>query len=396
MTKNCLFIPLTAILLACSDNDYEAELPVVTDQDAILAQFEGRIDLTDLPNYADQDIPEYISKDNTEDNPITDQGVVLGRVLFYDKNLSSDNTISCASCHQQAFAFSDGAVASQGVNGTTGRHSMRLVNARFSDEENFFWDERASTLEQQTTQPIQDHIEMGFSGNEGDEDITALCEKLESLAYYNELFTFVYGDAEITEERMQNALSQFIRSIQSFDSKYDQGRLLAGNNNANFSNFTDEENIGKSLYMERPDFDMNGVRISGGLGCNTCHRAPEFDIDPNSRNNGIIISLSNPNELDDDVTRSPTLRDLFNSTGDANGPMMHTGFTEDLGIVLEHYSNIPDNIAGIDRRLNPRGNGQNLAMTEEEKNAVIAFIKTLSGNDVYTNEKWSDPFSSGN
>ncbi len=253
MTKNWLFIPLTAMVLACSDSDYESELPVVTDQDAILAQFQGRIDLTDLPNYADQDIPAYISKDNTEDNPITNQGAVLGRVLFYDKNLSSDNSVSCASCHQQAFAFSDGAIASQGVNGTTGRHSMRLINARFSDEENFFWDERAGTLEQQTTQPIQDHIEMGFSGNEGDEDITALCEKLESLDYYNELFTFVYGDAQITEERMQNALSQFIRSIQSFDSKYDQGRVLVGSNNANFSNFTDEENIGKSLYMERAD-----------------------------------------------------------------------------------------------------------------------------------------------
>lgn len=387
-----LLLTIALFFYSCDSSDSDDQLIIVSDQNAILETFGGSIDLNNLPDYSNQSIPSYISKDNTADNPITDKGAVLGRVLFYDKNLSSDNTIACASCHQQTFAFSDGDVASTGVNGTTGRHSMRLINARFADESNFFWDERAATLEAQTTQPIQDHVEMGFSGNDGDDDILTLCEKLESIEYYNELFTFVYGDEQITEERMQNALGQFIRSIQSFDSKYDIGRISAGNNNADFSNFTEEENDGKDLFMERPDFNNNGVRIGGGLGCNGCHRAPEFDIDPNSRNNGIVESLANPNEQDTDVTRSPTLRDLFNTNGTANGPMMHTGFTEDLGDVLEHYSNIPANVNGLDRRLTPGGNAQDLAMTETEKAAVIAFIKTLSGSDVYTNEKWSDPF----
>ncbi len=326
-------ITLTSLLLVSCSSEAEEMTPV--SQDAILATFDGRIDLENLPNYANQEIPNYINDDNTATNFITDGGVVLGRVLFYDKNLSIDNTVSCSSCHQQSFAFSDPDAASTGVNGTTGRHSMRLINARFADGDNFFWDERANTLELQTTMPIQDHVEMGFSGEDGNEDIQGLCDKMETIDYYNELFTFVYGDSEVTEKRMQLALAQFIRSIQSFDSKYDAGRSQVADEDHNFPNFTDQENKGKELFSDRPEFN--------------------------------------------------------NPAGEANGPFMHTGFSVDFEDVLDHYNNIPD-VVGLDRRLNPQGNPQNLAMTQEEKEAVIAFIKTLGGTDVYTNEKWSDPF----
>ena len=133
--------------------------------------------------------------------------------------------------------------------------------------------------------PIQDHVEMGFSGTEGDQTIEDICDKLEGIAYYNELFEFVYGDAEITETRMQASLAQFIRSIQSFDAKYDEGRAQVNDNNDNFPNFTAQENQGKDLFMRGPQLDNNGIRTGAGIGCNTCHRAPEFDIDDDSRNN---------------------------------------------------------------------------------------------------------------
>ena len=178
--------------------------------------FGTTIDPNNLANYANQSIPDYITIDNTDGNPITDKGATLGRVLFYDKNLSINNTISCSSCHKQELAFSDDAVLSQGVNGVTGRHSMRLVNNRFSLESKYFWDERASNLENQTTMPIKDHGEMGYSGENGDPDFSALIAKLSAIGYYKELFNFVYGSEEITEYKMQLALAQFIRSIQSF------------------------------------------------------------------------------------------------------------------------------------------------------------------------------------
>ncbi len=360
---------------------------------AIEATFKGSIDLNHLENYAGQTIPGYIRKDNTGANHITDKGATLGRVLFYDKKLSVNNTVACASCHKQEFAFGDTAVASQGVNGTTGRHSMRLVNARFGVESKFFWDERATSLEDQTTKPIQDHKEMGYSGQNGDQNINDLIAKLQGQDYYKELFTFVYGSEEITETKIQNALAQFIRSIQSFDSKYDIGRSLTNNDQANFPNFTMQENMGKNLFLTPPTFDANSIRISGGLGCNGCHNAPEFDIDPNSRSNGIGGSLSGGPDFTN--TRAPSLRNLTNAQGTVNGPMMHTAVIKDLQAAIGHYGNLTNaanNNTNLDPRLKPNGIGQQLQLNQQEVQSVIAFLKTLSGNDIYTNKKWGNPF----
>lgn len=353
----------------------------------------GTIDLNNLYNYANQPVPTYINKDNTASNTITDEGATLGRVLFYDKKLSVDNTIACASCHHQEFAFSDTARASVGVDGTTPRHSMRLINSRFADEDNFFWDERAATLEAQTTMPIQDHIEMGWSGMNGDPDLDSLMRKMAGIDYYKQLFTLVYGDTIVTETRIQNAIAQFVRSIQSFDSKFDVGRAQVNGDGAPFPNFTASENSGKQLFLAPPQFDGNGSRIGGGLGCQGCHRAPEFDIAPNSGNNGFVTTINNTG-LDFTITRSPTLRDLFDTNGVANGPFMHHGGSTNIQTVLSHYDSIviaPGNNT-IDPRLVPGGNPQRLNLTAQERTDVIAFLHTLTGRDVYKNEIWSSPF----
>jgi len=105
---------------------------------------------------------------------------------------------------------------------------------------------------------------------------------MDEIGYYKELFQFTFGSDQITETKIQSALAQFIRSIQSFDSKYDAGRALANGNNQNFTNFTNQENSGKNLFMSPPIFDANSNRTSGGVGCAGCHAAPEFDIDPRS------------------------------------------------------------------------------------------------------------------
>lgn len=354
------------------------------------AAFSGKINLNALSNYAAQTIPAYITKSNITNNRTTDAGATLGRVLFYDKKLSSNNTVSCASCHQQANAFGDTAVASTGVNGTTGRHTPRLINARFGQEAKFFWDERAANLEAQSTMPIRNHTEMGFSGTNGDADFSAVIAKLSAIDYYRELFKFVYGSEEITENKMQLALAQFVRSIISFDSRYDTGRASAPNNNRNFTNFTAEENLGKTLFLQAPVFNGSS-RVGGGLGCGGCHRAPEFDIDANSLNNGVTTSLDGSTDLTN--TRSPSLRDLVKTDGTVNGPMMHDGSRRTLLTMLEHYNTISAaNNMFLDNRLRPAGSGQNLNMTTAEKNALIAFLKTLAGSNVYVDLKWSNPF----
>jgi cytochrome c peroxidase len=393
--KKQIILSLIALLgLASCSNNSDDNYEEVTTYPFVEAEFGSSINLQNLANYANQVVPTYITKNNAQGNLITDKGATLGRVLFYDKKLSSNNTISCSSCHIQANAFGDVAVASQGVNGTTGRHSMRLINVRFANEAKFFWDERAINLETQTSMPIKDHGEMGFSGQNGDQSFSDLIIKLNAVGYYRELFKFAYGTEEITETKIQTALSQFIRSIQSFDSKYDAGRALAANDNQNFANFTTQENQGKNLFLTPPTFNASGVRTSGGLGCAGCHRAPEFDIDPNTGNNGIIGTIAG-NGIDVTNTRAPSLRDLVKIDGTTNGPMMHTGVITTLQQAIGHYGtiNIAPGNTNLDPRLRPNGVGQQLNLTATEVNAVIAFLRTLSGTDVYTNTKWSNPFN---
>ncbi len=361
---------------------------------ATKASFGTNIDFTNLSNYASQAKPTYILNDNTGANVITDAKATLGRVLFYDKNLSINNTINCGSCHNQSFAFSDTSVVSDGVEGgLTARHSMRLINARFANEAKFFWNERAASLEIQTTMPIQEHTEMGFSGLSGRGNMTTLLAKLSGIKYYKEIFNTVYKDTIITEARLQESLAQFVRSIQSFDSKFDIGRAQVNNERAPFPNYTTTENAGKDLFLTAPTFDGNGNRIAGGIGCNGCHRAPEFDIDPNTKNNGIIgVIGSAAIELND--TRAPSLRDLVKSDGTVNARMMHTGQFNTIEGVLGHYNNI-DNAVGnnnLDGRLKADGVGNKLNMTTNEITQVVAFMKTLGGKNVYTDKKWSNPF----
>lgn len=390
-----LFFILFIAFTSCSDDndDPNLYLPIAVSYPNVEAAFGDRLNLNALNNYANQAIPAYITKDNSILNRISDKGATLGRVLFYDKNLSSNNTISCSSCHNQANAFGDTNVVSTGVNCSTGRHSMRLINTRFAVENKFFWDERAASLEIQTTMPIKDHGEMGFSGTNGDQDFSGLTTKLGNIGYYKELFQFVYGSEEVTENKIQLALAQFIRSIQSFDSKYDFGRVLAPNNNAPFANYTAQENLGKNLFNQPPVFDANSIRTGGGVGCAGCHAAPEFDIDPNSRNNGIIGTIAGVG-IDITNTRAPSLRDLVKTNGTTNGSMMHTGIISSLQAAIGHYGtiNIAPGNTNLDPRLRPNGIGQKLNLNATEVDALIAFLRTLSGTNVYVDAKWSTPF----
>lgn len=393
MKKNLFFIFSSFVSLSSCNNNEDDYSPIDSYPN-VEGTFGISIDLNNLDNYANQTIPGYITKDNSTLNPITDKGATLGRVLFYDTNLSSNNTTSCATCHKQSIAFTDTDIASSGANELTGRHSMRLVNSRFSNESKFFWNERSASLEIQTTMPIKDHGEMGFSGENGDLSFNDLITRLSNIGYYQELFDFVYGSEEITESKIQLALAQFIRSIQSFDSKYDTGRALVTNDNQDFPNLTAQENLGKNLFLAPPQFDANSSRIGGGVGCAGCHAAPEFDIDPNSLNNGFTSIINNPIQVDLTNTRAPSLRNITKQDGSLNSFLMHSAELNNLEALINHYNriNITTENTNLDPRLKPNGIGQKLNMTGTEISALQVFLITLAGNDVYTNPKWSNPF----
>ncbi|HET6341834.1 MAG TPA: cytochrome-c peroxidase, partial [Gemmatimonadota bacterium] len=192
--------------------------------------------------------------DNTPpENPITNAGATLGRVLFYDVRLSANDRIACASCHQQAFGFGDTARFSPGLSGRhPERRTMALANARFYEYGKFFWDERASPLEAQILHPIQDTLEMGM-------ELGALARKLGATPYYPAFFTAAFGSPEVTSDRVSLALAQFVRSLVSAESRFDAVFATAGA--PNYSLLSEQEREGMRIFND-----------AGDAGCVNCHR----------------------------------------------------------------------------------------------------------------------------
>ena len=337
-------------------------------------------------NYADITLPPHLQLPNVQDtdntppgNPITDAGATLGRVLFYDKKLSVTNTVACADCHKQELAFTDDSPFSQGfAGGFTGRNSMSLVMARFYPNGHFFWDERAATLEDQILLPIQDPLEMGQSLN-------ALLPELQATDYYPPLFAAAFGTPEITSDRLARAVSQFIRSMVSYQSRYDQGRTLTpGPPTAPFPNFTPEENRGKQIFF------------SPNLGnCAACHGTDAFTA-PAPRNNGLNLSYVD-NGLGD-FTGNPQHNGLFKVPSLRNvaltAPFMHDGRFETLMDVVLHYDHgvQPHPNLSPQLRESPGGPPRQLLMSQEDRQALVAFMHTLTDTRFTTDERWSDPF----
>lgn len=347
-------------------------------------------------NYAHMELPyHYISAvaneaDNTpEENEITDMGATLGRVLFYDRNLSVDNTISCASCHKQELAFSDDATFSAGIGGQlTQRNSMTIMNSRFYENGHFFWDERASTLEEQALIPIQDHTEMGI-------DLEDLEIKLRQLTYYPLLFQKAFGSTEVTSEKIALALSQFMRSVVSVNSRFDVGFAAAGfpedeEQMPDFPNFTDQENLGMDIFY----------RGRNGGTCLYCHGSPQH-VNDEAKNNGLALNYTDQgkgaitgNPADRALFKVPSLRNIAKTA-----PYMHDGRFATLIEVVNHYSEGVQDHPNLNFRLKTLDDGAvgtaevlQLRLTQEEKEALVAFLHTLTDEVVLTDEKYSDPF----
>lgn len=337
--------------------------------------------------YANQPLPFYFNSppiqaqiNTPADNAITDWGATLGRVLFYDKKLSINNSISCATCHAQANGFSDTAVLSKGfAGGLTGRHSMSLINAKYYPNGRFFWDERATTLEQQVLTPVQDAVEMGMR-------LDTLNNRLQKTTHYPYLFNKAFGTEAITSDRIAKAMAQFIRSMVSYQSKFDAGRAAVTPGQdpvlTPYSNFTAQENEGKQLFF------------SPITTCNTCHGTETFTA-PADRNNG----LENPSvdRGKGGVTNIPVQVGNFKVPSLKNialtAPYMHDGRFKTLEEVVEHYnSGITPNPNLAPQLKNNDGTPKRMNLTTQQKNALVAFLKTLTDNVITTDVKFSNPF----
>lgn len=335
-------------------------------------------------NYAKIGLPFYFNAvpvsptDNTPAaNPVTNEGATLGRVLFYDKSLSVNNTIACASCHHQSNSFSDVVQFSKGYEGGfTTRNSMSLANARFYNNGTFFWDERAATLEAQTLMPIEHPVEMGMT-------LDALEEKLATKDYYKVLFRQAFGDSVVNRDRISKALAQFIRAMVSYQSRYDEGLVSLGHPpgpNENMPGFSQQENQGLRLYQQN---------------CGRCH-GTEVQVINTASNNGLDqvyidngVGAITGRPQDNGKFKVPSLRNAA-----LTAPYMHDGRFKTLDEVVEHYNSGVKNHPNLDPRLRTPGTNQpqQLALNSQQKAAIVAFINTLTDTKFTSDVRYSDPF----
>jgi cytochrome c peroxidase len=255
------------------------------------------------------------------DNPLTQASIQLGRKLFFDKRLSKDNSLSCATCHDPANAFTDKNPTAVGVNQQTGtRRSPRLLNRAWGTK--FFWDGRSPSLEDQVLQPIANPIEMALPLDD-------------ALAKLNQIPDY----QPITQSQLARALASYVRTILAGNSPYDQ--FLAGNQNA----LTPQQKLGLQLFRTK-------------AACISCHLGPNLTDEALHQTNAGKIDRGKP-------FKTPGLRHIAQSA-----PYFHDGSAPTLDAVIDHYNNGD----APDPEIQP------LHLTPEEKQALKAFLQSLTGD----------------
>lgn len=294
------------------------------------------------------------------DNTITEEKFTLGRKLFYEPRFSRDNTISCGSCHIQSSAFTQhGHDVSHGIDDRLGtRNSPPIMNLAWMPT--FMWDGGVFDLDLQPIVPITAHEEM-------DETLNNVFAKLRSHPDYPKLYKKAFGDTAINTARTMKALSQFMLLCVSAGSKYDS--VVNNTGNAQFSL---QEQQGYELFQQK---------------CAGCHKEPLF-TDFSFRNNGIAIGPNDDkgrfaitlNETDKYKFKVPSLRNVA-----LTAPYMHDGRFITLDAVMEHYRNNVQHTLNLDASLS-----SGISMSDEEKNNIIAFLRTLSDKNFLNNRLLSE------
>lgn len=321
-----------------------------------------------------------------EDNPLTTESIALGRRLFYDPILSSNNQVSCATCHKQALAFTDGLTTSVGVSGTSlSFNAMSLVNLMWGPQ-HFFWDGRSTSLEDQALHPIEHRDEMA-------RNIDDLVVALKKDNTYKQLFKQAFG--KVTAQGIVKALANFQRTLISANSRYDQ--YLRGE-----ITLSPQEEQGRKLFMAHPD---TKVSLRGG-NCIDCHSqfltsgfATAFD---GFSNNGLdndqtlqpgLFALTN-NAAHRGLFKVPTLRNIA-----VTAPYMHDGRFATLEQVLAHYNGgikrsktLSPLIIEADNIAKTQNDHISLNLNEQEIVAIIAFLHTLTDEEFLANTAFANPF----
>ena len=298
----------------------------------------------------------------------------LGRVLFYDQKLSALENISCASCHNQSLSFTENKSFSEGISAPTKRNSMHLNDMAWTNNKSFFWDMSETDLHEMIRLPLTDENEIGANMDE-------IAMKLSLTDYYPELFVKAFGDPLITEDRIVDGLVQFIMSMNTFNSKFDQEAAQG------FSGFTIQEELGLQLFSENCTFCHNQGKHAffeeelGNFGT-------PLESFPFLFNNGLPADPDDAgagewNPGFENLFKIPSLRNI-----ELTAPYMHDGRFDNLDDVINFYSEETEENEWSFGFIPPGG----FQFSEVEKSSLKAFLKTLTDETFLTNPIWSDPF----
>lgn len=324
----------------------------------------------DIGNFPEPILPE--------DNPMTVAGVELGKMLFFEKRLSKNNSQACADCHRQNNAFNDILQFSVGIEGLPGkRNAMSVFNLAWHYN-GFLWDGRETLLRDQALEPIQDALEMN-------ETLENVITKLSADDLYLDQFTRAFGSSEVTAPKMGLAMEQFMMSIVSNNSKYDQ--YLAGE-----TTLTESEERGRLLYFTEynPFFPDES-----GADCEHCHGG--FNLTNNQYiNNGLDTwgmmedfgrELATGNEADRGKFKVPSLRNIA-----LTPPYMHDGRFQTLEETVEHYNQHIKSSPSLDPALLQVVENDGLQLSEQDISDLVNFLHTLTDEKLQTNSAYFNPF----
>ncbi|HEX4416140.1 MAG TPA: cytochrome c peroxidase [Lacipirellulaceae bacterium] len=342
--------PLAALLVASTSWGAAPQVPSLPTQSAGYVNYA----VTSLPTQ--YKAAAVTALNNTPvDNPITDAGATLGRVLFYDTRLSADNTVSCSSCHHQSNGFSDPNQLSAGINGQLGtRHAMGLTNVAYYADGKMFWDERAASVEAQALVPIQSATEMGST-------LSDVITKLNQTTFYPTLFQAAFGTSDITSDKIGKAVAQFERSMVSYQSKFDL--VLEGK-----ATLTTDEAAGRAIF-------------TGQGKCSTCHTTNADSMD-RIHNTG-LDAVSADVGAGNGQFKSPSLRNVA-----VRGHYMHDGRFSTLEQVVNFYNTGVQINANLDPALR-----QPLGLSSTQVTQLVDFLDTLTDNSFLSSSLFADPFA---
>ena len=348
MKNKCLLLISFFLLMNCSSKEEEETYTPVPYNLEIPTLFANKLIAPILPT----------------NNPLTEEGVALGKKLFFDKLLSGDNSQACASCHNPRKAFTDNLQFSRGIDGLLGtRNSMPLFNLAWNFDERFAWDGKELSLERQALEPVKNPIEMHANWKK-------VTERIRQHATYPNLFLQAFGTSKIDSIIITKAIAQFERTLISGNSKFD--KHLLGE-----TSLTQEEQNGFDVFMDEAKGDCFHCHGSSNNPLWTDNKFHNNGLDATFQDRGLGGVTGNPN--DNGKFKSPSIRNLA-----FTAPYMHDGRFTTLEEVINHYSEGLKKSATIDPLMKNVNNG-GVHLSIQDKTDLKAFLLTLSDNDFNSN-----------